>query len=69
MIPSAEGLDGNTDFNFQRALPPSHSTRSTKTWFDAHARPQNKDELMATIKIILASRTPTQRHKLIASMP
>ena len=36
MIPSAEELYGDADFIFQQDLAPAHTTRSTKTWFDAH---------------------------------
>ena len=103
MIPSAEDLYGDADFIFQQDLAPAHTSRSTKTWFDAHAhdvpitvldwpanspdlnpienlwgilkrkmratRPNNKEELTASIKEIWASITPIECHRLISSMP
>lgn len=37
MISSAENLYGDADLIFQQDLAPAHTTKSTKTWFDAHA--------------------------------
>ena len=37
MIPSAEDLYGDADFIFKQDLAPTHTARSNKIWFDAHA--------------------------------
>ncbi|KAJ7341735.1 hypothetical protein JRQ81_006579 [Phrynocephalus forsythii] len=36
MLPSADELYGNADFNFQHSLAPPHTAKSTKTWFHDH---------------------------------
>ncbi len=99
MLPSADKIYGDADFNFQQDLAPAHTAKGTKSWFNDHGvtvldwpanspdlnpienlrgivkrkmrdtRPNNADELKATVKETWASKPPQQCHKLITSMP
>ncbi len=36
MLPSADKLYGDADFNFQQDLAPAHTAKGTKSWFNDH---------------------------------
>ncbi len=36
MLPSADKLYGDADFIFQQDLPPAHTAKGTKSWFNDH---------------------------------
>ncbi len=71
MLPSADKLYGDADFMFQQDLAPAH-TRESMGYSQEKmrdTRPNNADELKATVKETWASIPPQQCHKLITSMP
>ena len=79
MTPSAEELCGDADFIFQQDLAPAHTTRSTKTWLDAHAImvldwPANSpdlnpiENLWGIIKRKLRDTRPKNKEELTASI-
>ncbi len=39
MLPSADQLFKDADFNFQQDLAPAHSAKATSTWFKDHGIP------------------------------
>ncbi len=79
MLPSADQLFKDADFIFQQDLAPAHTAKCTKSWLNyqrgivkrkmRNKRPNNADELKATVKETWASIPPQQCHKLITSMP
>ncbi len=84
VLPFADKLYGAADFIFQQDLAPAHTAKGTKSSPDLNptenlwgivkrkmrdTRPNNADELKATVKETWASIPPQQCHKLITSMP
>ncbi len=83
MLLSADQLFKDSDFIFQQDLAPAHTAKSTKSWLNywpanspdldivkrkmRNNRPNNADELKATVKETWASIPPQQCHKLITS--
>ncbi|KAL0149236.1 hypothetical protein M9458_055470 [Cirrhinus mrigala] len=85
MLPAADQLYGDADFIFQQDLAPAHSAKTglrtmvslfliENLWGIVkrkmrYARPNNAEELKATIRATWALITPEQCHRLIDSMP
>ncbi|KAL0149240.1 hypothetical protein M9458_055474 [Cirrhinus mrigala] len=85
MLPAADQLYGDADFIFQQDLAPAHSAKAglrtmvslfliENLWGIVkrkmrYARPNNAEELKATIRATWALITPEQCHRLIDSMP
>ena len=82
MLPAADQLYGDADFIFQQDLAPAHSAKANSPDLSTienlwgivkrkmqYARPNNAEELKATIRATWALITPEQCHRLIDSMP